>query len=93
MDKNEQRLPLWLAMDHEQKLQMISGQYIDLEAEVLTMLMLEEAELSPGGNYLVADHDEKLERALDNQIYEKYRRLTEMQAIKATMRQTDARME
>lgn len=66
MDKNEERLPLWLALDEEDKLKMITAQYIEGEAEVLTMLLMEEVEQQPGATFKLDDMDRKLERALDN---------------------------
>ena len=44
MDKNEQRLPLWLALDEQDQLNMFIHQYIDSEAESLYLLLLEEIE-------------------------------------------------
>ena len=46
----------------------------------------------PGSKYKFADIDKKLERTLDNLIYEKYRRLTEWQALKTTSINSDKRL-
>ena len=58
----------------------------------MTQLIIQEAETQPSSSYKIADIDRKLERALDNQIYEKYRRLTELQALKTTMQSSEKRL-
>jgi len=84
MDKNEERLPLWLSMTQDQQLQMLAYQHIDGEFETMALLMLEELDKQPSSQYKMAELDRKLERALDYAIYEKYRRLAEWQAMKTT---------
>lgn len=66
MDKNEERLPLWLCMSEEDRLKMLSHEHILGEVEIMTMLLIDEVEKSPGSNYKLAEIDRKLERALDN---------------------------
>lgn len=48
MDRLEERLPLWLALPLKEKLRMIAHQHNDTEAEVMTMLLMEEVEGKPG---------------------------------------------
>lgn len=71
---------------------MLACQHIDKEAEVMSMLLIEELEHQPGAYFTFQDLDRRLERALDNQLYEKYRRLTEWQALKTTSVNAERRL-
>ncbi|CDW82453.1 polycystic kidney disease 2-like 1 protein [Stylonychia lemnae] len=93
MDINEQRLPLWLCMSQDDKLRMLAFQHIEGEAQTMSLLITEEIERMQGSKHKIADLDRKLERTLDNQIYEKYRRLTEWQALKTTSINAEKRLQ
>jgi len=43
-DHTEERLPLWMTMSYEERLQLIMHQPLDMEAEIMTMMLSEEVE-------------------------------------------------
>ena len=92
LSSQEERLPLWFCMTEDQRLQLLAHEHIDREAEVLTQLIIGKTEQLAGANFKMAELDKKLERALDHQIYEKYRRLTEFQALKTTLQNSEKRL-
>lgn len=95
-DASEYRLPLWLPLSLEQKLDMLLHQRIDEEVEMMQFLIDEE--LGCGQNYQAfklkqyVEVDKMLERALDALIFEKYMTLTRMQAINASNKMCDDRI-
>lgn len=49
-----------------EKLKMLCHQSIDREAEIMTMLIIEEIEKFPRSQYIMAEIDKRLERAFDH---------------------------
>eukprot|EP00347_Sterkiella_histriomuscorum_P006429 403352809 len=92
LDPHEERLALWLTMSEDDKLRMLACQHIEGEAETMAMLLIEEIEKMPSAFIRMQEIDRKLERSLDNQIYEKYRKLTEWQALKTTSLNSEKRL-
>ena len=59
----------------------------------MMMLINQEIEGMPSSIQRLDDTHQKLERAFDNEIYEKYRMTTEYQALKITEQQSKARLQ
>jgi len=95
-DASEYRLPLWLPLSLEQKLDMVLHQRIDEEVEMMQFLIDEE--LGCGQHQQASslkkyeEVDKMLERALDALVFEKYMTLTRMQAINASNKMCDERI-
>jgi len=84
-DADEYRLPLWLPLSLEQKLDMLLHQKISEEAEIMQFLIDEEQgcglKVQAASLKKYEDVDKKLEQAVDGLIFEKHMLLTRMQAI------------
>lgn len=95
-DASEYRLPLWLPLSLEQKLDMVLHQRIDEEVEMMQFLIDEELgcgqrqEASSLKKY--EEVDKMLERALDALVFDKYMTLTRMQAMNASNKMCDERI-
>ena len=95
-DPSEYRLPLWLPLSLEQKLDMILHQRIDEEVEMMQFLIDEE--LGCGQQPRAAalkryeEVDKMLERALDGLIFEKYMTMTRLQALNASIKVCTGRL-
>ena len=95
-DPSEYRLPLWLPLSLEQKLDMILHQRIDEEVEMMQFLIDEE--LGCGQHQRASalkryeEVDRMLERALDGLIFDKYMTMTRLQALNASIRVCDERL-
>lgn len=88
-DPAEYRLPLWLPLSLEQKLDMILHQRIPEEVEMMQFLVDEECGCGQNqqarGLKKYEDVDKTLERALDGLAFQKYMALTRMQAMNASI--------
>lgn len=95
-DPTEYRLPLWLPLTLDQKLDMLLHQRISEEVEMMQFLIDEEQGcglIQQAPNLKKYEEvDKKLERALDGLIFEKYMMLTRIQAINQSKMSCDNRM-
>lgn len=56
----------------EEKVKIIAAQHIEEEAEILSLMVLEEIEWNDKGVFKLGKIEQLLERSLDTLIYEKY---------------------
>ena len=75
---------MWLGLPMKEKLQMLVCEQIPEEAEIMTMLILEEIGFSGKGQHNISKLDKELERGFDSIIYEKYVKIAEKQALHFT---------
>lgn len=96
-DPQEYRLPLWLPLSLEQKLDMVLHQRIDEEVEMMQFLIDEE--LGCGLNQEATSLkkydtvDKMLEQALDAQIFDKYLTMTRIQATNTSLKMCEQRIQ
>jgi len=74
----EERIQLWGPLHLSQKLEMLAHQRIPHEADVMTLLFYFQYCPNIMDPQLLNEADIRLERALDSQIYDKYRLLMEI---------------
>ena len=78
----EERLPLWMLMTKEEKLDMLAHECIDDEAQIMSFLI--EFEYGAENNFKKEREklhlDELLENALNQMVYQKYQLYTRLQA-------------
>ena len=95
-DPGEYRLPLWLPLTLEQKLDMLLHQRNHEEVEMMQFLIDEEQ--GCGHNCHAPslkkyeEVDKKLEQALDGLLFEKYMALTRMQALNSSIHRCEDRL-
>ena len=80
--EEEERLPLWMLMSKEEKLDMLAHECIDSEAQIMGLLI--EFEYGAENNFKKEGTnlsvDTMLEKALDQMIFQKYLAYTRLQA-------------
>ena len=80
--EEEERLPLWMLMSKEEKLDMLAHECIDSEAQIMSFLI--EFEYGAENNYKKEGKnlhlDQLLESSLNQMIYQKYLAYTRLQA-------------
>lgn len=94
---SEYRLPLWLPLSLEQKLDMLMHQRLDEEVEMMQFLLDEELGCGQKQNAAslkkYEDVDKMLEKALDSLIFNKYIILTRIQATNTSIKMCNQRID
>lgn len=73
-------MSLWQILTAEEKIDLFLHQRIEVEAQIMTFLIMEEFGVQRGENKSIK-MNQYLERSLDQQIFKKYINSTRLQAI------------